>query len=111
MPVAPKRFCALCRTAHDGACPVRQRQKWQDYDANRPSSTERGYDQRWRRCREAFLRAHPLCSDCCAAGLYRAAEEVHHTVKVRDDPSRRLDWTVLVSLCKSCHSVRTARGE
>ncbi|MBL8236464.1 MAG: HNH endonuclease [Bryobacterales bacterium] len=55
--------------------------------------------------------ANPLCADCLERGRYRAAEEVHHVVKVRDDPSRRLDWDALRALCKSCHSARTARGE
>lgn len=111
MPVAPKRFCAYCRAAHDGPCPARQKKKWQDYDAQRPSSTERGYDADWRRCRAVYLRANPFCADCLARKRLRPAEEVHHTVKIRDDPSRRLDWSVLVGLCKPCHSARTARGE
>lgn len=111
MPVAPPRWCATCRTPHAGACPVRKKQQWQDYDARRPSSRDRGYDEKWRRCRAAFLAAHPLCADCHAIGLVRAADEVHHRVKLRVDPSRRLDWDNLLALCKSCHSARTSRGE
>lgn len=110
MPVAPPRWCPTCRVPHYEACPVRKKQRWQDQDARRPSSRDRGYDEAWRRCRNAFLAANPLCKDCLDRGRYRAAEEVHHVVKVRDDPSRRLDGDNLMALCKPCHSARTARG-
>lgn len=88
-----------------------RKKQWQDYDSRRPSRQERGYDEAWRRCRKAFLAANPLCHDCLERGWYRASVEAHHVVKVRDDPSRRLDWAVLMALCKPCHSARTGRGE
>lgn len=111
MPVAPGRWCPRCRATHDVSCPLVKREGWQDCDAKRPSSVARGYDAAWVCCRAAYLSTHPLCNDCYAIGRVRVAGEVHHTVKVRDDPSRRLDWEVLIGLCKSCHSRRTGRGE
>lgn len=111
MPMAPKRFCAYCRGLHDGRCPVNRREQQRAYDERRPVPSKRGYDEVWRRCRDAFLRANPFCSDCQAKGRMRSAEEVHHTIKIRDDASRRLDWETLLGLCKSCHSARTAKGE
>ena len=111
MPLNPPRWCLFCRVAHQDRCPVRAKQRWKDYDSRRPGRQERGYDEAWRRCRAAFLAANPLCTDCLERRRYRASVEAHHIVKVRDDPSRRLDWDNLMALCKPCHSARTARGE
>jgi len=111
MPSAPRRWCAYCRGPHDGRCPVLQRQRERDCDASRPTPNSREYDSVWRRCRDGFLRANPLCGDCQRNGRLRAADEVHRAVKIRDDPSRRLDWSNLFALRKSCHSAPTTRGE
>src|SRR5262245_33658880 len=68
-------------------------------------------NREWRNCRLAYLRQNPLCADCLDHQRTTAAREVHHIVKVSIDPSRRLDFSNLRALCKSCHSIRTARGE
>ena len=81
------------------------------YDKDRGSREERGYDQHWRLLRIAHLMSEPLCRDCQAIGRITAARDVHHIIKIRDDPDRRLDPTNLASLCTPCHSARTARGE
>ena len=56
-----------------------------------------------------FLRAHPLCEDCRAAGRAQVAEEVHHIVPLRDGGTH--EWSNLMALCKTHHSRRTQRGE
>ncbi|TXH46246.1 MAG: hypothetical protein E6Q97_29990 [Desulfurellales bacterium] len=55
------------------------------------------------------LRAYPLCADCANAGRVVVATEVHHRVALRNGGTH--DSDNLLSLCKPCHSVRTARGE
>lgn len=59
----------------------------------------------------AKLMADPLCEDCMKAGHTEAANEAHHILKVATHPELRLDMDNLRSLCKSCHSKRTSRGE
>lgn len=61
---------------------------------------------RWRRLRAAFLRAHPLCSDCEAGGRVTASEIAHHKREVAHSPGQALDWGNLEALCKSCHNRR-----
>jgi 5-methylcytosine-specific restriction protein A len=80
-------------------------------DINRQSASKRGYDRRWRTVRERHLKQNPLCVDCLAEGIVTAADQVHHMVKVKVDPTRRLDDTILMSLCKRHHDKRTAAGE
>lgn len=56
-----------------------------------------------------YLRANPFCSDCTDGKLTTQATEVHHKVAKRDGGQD--EWNNLESLCKSCHSKRTAKGE
>lgn len=69
----------------------------------RPSAAARGYDARWRRVRDGFLRDHPHCELCGAP-----ATEAHH----RDGQGPRgphgLEAFALAALCKPCHSRVTA---
>jgi 5-methylcytosine-specific restriction enzyme A len=87
-------------------CPVHQR----DTDS-RGGATARGYGSRWQRVRRRYLREHPLCVDCMAAGFYVPATEVHHTVKAQNRPDLFWDESLWRALCEPCHSKRTARGE
>jgi 5-methylcytosine-specific restriction protein A len=51
----------------------------------------------------------PCCEDCLPR--ITPAVDVHHIRKIADAPELRLVMSNLMSLCKPCHSVRTARGE
>ena len=70
----------------------------------RGSASERGYDSRWHKLREAYISSNPLCDLCKRAGRTKIAEEVHHKEPFGsiDDPLR-LDWDNLQSLCSACH--------
>ena len=78
---------------------------------NRPSSDARGYDHKWRKFKDAYLRANPLCVDCLTDKRPEPATEVHHKVKLSVAPERKYDKTNLMSLCRKCHQIRTNRGE
>jgi 5-methylcytosine-specific restriction protein A len=54
--------------------------------------------------RDAFIATHPLCVICD-----HIAEEVDHVVPHRDNDALMFDWGNLQSLCKRCHSAKTAR--
>ncbi len=117
MPNKPKRLCSRCRRGKvDPAtnvcdrCGPAKRRGWK-HDQQRGTRQQRGYDQTWINLRAYWLRLHPLCEDCKREGQITAAEEVHHMRAFRgpDDPLR-LDDTNLESLCKSCHSRKTAKG-
>lgn len=78
---------------------------------NRPNSNQRLYDYQWRKARRLKLQANPLCEDCEERDEATIAVDVHHELKVRDHPDLRLCQDNLRSLCKTCHSIRTNRGE
>lgn len=78
-----------------------------DYDRQRGSAAQRGYDRRWQKLRLMHLQSHPLCVECLAAGAVTQANEVDHILPKRqggDDSD-----TNLQSLCKSCHTRKTNR--
>ncbi len=96
MPSRPKVHQAIARTA--------------PRIDERPSAAMRGYDRHWRNLRAMFIRANPLCVECKRKGIIEPAREVDHVKAFEgpDDPLR-MDWENLQSLCKPCHSRKTAR--
>lgn len=64
---------------------------------------------RWKKCRLAFLAAHPLCAYCQARGLVTAATIVDHIKPHKGDEKlffKEANWQ---ALCKTCHdSVKQA---
>jgi 5-methylcytosine-specific restriction endonuclease McrA len=70
-------------------------------------------DRRWRSFRAAYLAAHPLCQDCKAQRVTRAATQVHHVVKRAEDVAGEhwFDDAAMLALCAPCHGIRTGRGE
>jgi len=94
-------------------CDEHKRQINAAYDAQRGTSAQRGYDARWRRLRQMYLNAYPLCADpygCHAQhGELVPATEVDHIKSKCNDGTN--DWNNLQALCKSCHSRKTAIKE
>lgn len=90
--------------------PMRLKRKKDDVPQHMPreSSTERGYNGRWRKARDGWLRSHPLCVHCERDGRVRAANEVDHIIPHKGDMGLFWDNTNWQSLCKPCHSLKTA---
>lgn len=58
----------------------------------------------WKKTRNSFIAAYPLCKRCYDSGKVTAARIVHHKIEVRDDFSKRLEWDNLESICQNCHN-------
>ncbi len=103
MPRRMKRICTYpgCNaTTTTGRCDAHRR----DPD-RRPSARARGYDTKWARLRNAFIRSHPVCQirHYCDGD---PAVEVDHIVPIRAGGAR-LDESNLQSACKPCHAWKT----
>lgn len=73
------------------------------------TSSQRGYDYRWQKARDQYLRDNPLCIYCERNGRTTAAGIVDHIVAHRGDMVLFWDQTNWQSLCKPCHdSVKQA---
>lgn len=77
-------------------------------DKHRATSSQRGYNQRWRRARKRFLAEHPLCCQCLANGRSVVATDVDHIQAVAG-PLDPLFWdsSNWQALCHGCHSRKT----
>ncbi len=106
-PCATPGCSALVKLGKCDRCRVKSKPERDD----RRSASARGYDSTWERFRVLFLCRHPLCEDCLEHGETTPTAEVHHMAKVADRPDLRLVEGNCRTLCKACHSRRTARGE
>lgn len=114
MPWAPKKVCARpgCGALVDGRyCDAHRREVQAKVDAKRPSARARGYDSKWEKARADYLRLHPWCCRCAAAGVHVAATHVDHVIPHKGDQGlfwSRSNWQ---PLCGRCHSSKTARDD
>jgi len=106
MPYKPKRPCAhpgCPKLTHGRFCPAHAKQDAQNYDKyRRDPDTHKRYGRAWKRIRDRYITAHPLCEQCEAAGRLILAEEVHHITPLSDGGTHAADN--LMALCSSCHS-------
>ena len=117
MPNSPLKICAKagCQGLWDGTSCTRcdRGTKKTNWPENRGSSSQRGYDARWRRLRARKLRADPICAECLKDGdRVTEATHVDHIVpfKGKNDPLR-LDYSNLQSLCaRWTKRLRRGRG-
>ncbi len=115
MPSAAPRPCPYpgcgVLVAAGGHCPRHKAQRQREADAHRQSSTARGYDGRWRKARATHLRKHPLCEAHLARGQLVEETYVDHVVPHSGDRALFWDSANWQSLCKPCHSQKTARED
>jgi 5-methylcytosine-specific restriction protein A len=85
-----------------GRCEEHQRKAWST--STRPREA-RGYDARWRRVRDAYRAAHPVCE---VPGCGAPAAQVDHVLPFTRRGAR-LDAGNLQSLCEPHHASKTGR--
>jgi len=106
MPYKPKRPCAHpgCPKLTDARfCPAHAKQDARAYENyRRDPATNKRYGRAWKRIRDRYIAAHPLCEQCAAAGQIVAAREVHHIIPLASGGTHAKEN--LMALCKPCHS-------
>ena len=80
-------------------------------DSRRASSTERGYNNAWRKAREGFLRSHPLCKKHQERGIVKPATVVDHIKPHKGDTALFWNQANWQALCKACHDGAKQREE
>jgi len=107
--VCPTPGCpTLTRTGRCDDCQRTARQR-------RRTGTRAGYNARWQRTRNAYLRANQMC-ECDEHRnlpwiIRPRATEVHHRDGLGPLGPRGFDWSNLQALTKTCHSRLTAREQ
>lgn len=111
MPRSPKKPCRHpgCPELVDGLyCTEHKRLHNRHYEKyQRNPETRKRYDHSWRKRRNQFIRQHPLCVHCLANGKATLAKEVDHILPLSQGGTH--DESNLQSLCKSCHSRKSAK--
>lgn len=108
MPRKPRRGCAYSgcpRLAVEGGqyCEEHQRLAAQQYNKyTRSPDTNKKYGRAWKRIRDRYAAAHPLCEMCLKEGRLTPVEEVHHILPISQGGDHR--ESNLMSLCQSCHT-------
>ena len=113
MPYKPKRPCAYpgCGrlAVREQYCAEHQKvmdKRYNQYERD-PASNKR-YGRSWKRIRDRYIKAHPLCEECQKQGKLTPAEEVHHILPLSKGGNSNAEN--LMSLCKACHSRITAES-
>ena len=105
MPRKPKRPCRYpdCSKLTDGVyCKEHQRLMNAHYNHfSRGYNSNERYGREWRKIRDRYITAHPLCERCLINGRYTPADLVHHKKPLSDGGTN--DESNLMSLCYSCH--------
>lgn len=106
MPMKPKRACSKpgCPNLTYGRyCEAHEKEESKRYEKyDRDPATKRKYGRVWKRIRDSFAAAHPLCQKCLEEGRYTPTEEIHHIVPLSKGGTH--DRNNLIALCKSCHA-------
>ena len=106
MPRKPKRPCRYpgCARLSDGPyCEEHRKAVRDDYTRyERAPDSNKKYGRCWKRIRDRYAAAHPLCERCLKEGRYTPVEEVHHIVPISKGGDHR--ESNLMSLCQSCHT-------
>ena len=106
MPRKPKRPCSYpgCANLTDGQyCTEHEaaaRKQYNKYE--RSADVNKKYGRAWKRIRDSYAAAHPLCEQCLAEGKYIPTEEIHHKLPLSKGGTH--DRDNLIALCKSCHA-------
>lgn len=98
MPTRAPRICGCGHRVASGERCICERRRKAEADARRPSARERGYDSKWDRERQAFLKVHSKCARCPSA-----ATVVDHKVPHRGDRKLFWDRSNWQPLCRTCH--------
>jgi HNH endonuclease domain protein len=114
VPSKPKRPCSSpgCpKLTHGRFCEEHAKKEAQRYEKyDRDPAVRRRYGRAWKRIRDRYAEAHPLCELCQQNGKLTPTEEIHHKLPLSEGGTHATEN--LIALCKSCHAkLHAERGD
>jgi 5-methylcytosine-specific restriction protein A len=90
--------------------PTEPKRPWQVKTEPRERTESKKFYQTgaWRKLRNAYIKANPLCAECQKQGIVKAASVVDHITPIRQG-GEALDRSNLQSLCTSCHNSKSGK--
>ena len=102
-PMKPCRYPGCPNLTDEMYCDAHRKQARDEYNLyERSPDINRKYGRAWKRIRDRYASAHPLCERCLKEGKYTPVEEVHHILPVSQGGTHT--DSNLMSLCRSCHT-------
>lgn len=102
-PLKPCRYPGCPNLTSGTYCDKHAKEAAQVYDRYERSPVhKKKYGRAWKRIRDKYVKAHPLCERCLKEGRITPVEEVHQIVPVNRGGTNA--ESNLMSLCKSCHN-------
>lgn len=112
MPRKPKRPCSYpgCPELTDESyCNKHKSEMDKQYNKyQRDPMSNKRYGRAWKRIRDRYVKAHPLCEECEKQGRLTPVEEVHHIKPLSKGGGN--EASNLMSLCGGCHRKITAES-
>ena len=110
MPIKPQKPCSYpnCnKLVNIGVqyCSEHKKMVNKNYELNRETAVQRGYNTRWQKIRKMVLIRDTICRDCNK----NIATNVDHIIPFKNGGSNNLNN--LIGLCHSCHSRKTAMSD
>ncbi len=106
MPYKPKNPCGYPGCPHltyDRYCKEHKSLVSKNYNKyERDPESNKRYGRAWKRIRDRYIKAHPLCEECEKQDRFIPAKEVHHILPVNQGGTHEREN--LMSLCRSCHN-------
>ncbi|WIF95133.1 HNH endonuclease [Caminicella sporogenes] len=99
-------YCKEHKKINDQRKKQRKKERLKNYDNKRKNSKEWKFykSKEWLYARRAALvRDNYLCQHCLKNNRITLADMVHHIIPIKEDFSKRLQLSNLISLCNSCH--------
>ncbi len=101
-PLKPCNYPGCPRLTSGSYCEEHAKVVAKNYNKQvRSKDHNKKYGREWRRIRNQYATAHPLCEECLKQGRLTPMEEVHHKLPVNRGGTN--DWDNLESVCHSCH--------
>lgn len=85
-------------------CAKHEAQVARQWDRQRGTARQRGYDARWNNLARRYIRQHPTCELCGE----HPAKEVDHIIALRDGGQKYATYN-MQALCRPCHRRKTAQ--
>jgi len=73
------------------------------------TANQRGYNYKWQKARESYLKKNPLCIHCENEGKIKLAEVVDHIEDHKGDQVLFWNKENWQGLCTTCHNKKTAK--
>ena len=111
----PRKSPTICNAVgcsqltYDGYCSKHKHDVDRDYSQYRTDVKEQTFYKSlaWKKLREYKRNINPLCQHCLSNGIATPMDVADHIEEIKDNWSRRLDLSNLMSLCYSCHNKKT----